>query len=54
MVPFRVPSRSQARWTRRRIEANYAHGVLAIQMPKRAEAKPKQIKVNATKALKAA
>jgi HSP20 family protein len=37
-----------------KIEANYAHGVLAIQMPKRAEAKPKQIKVNATKALKAA
>ena len=37
-----------------KIEANYAHGVLAIQMPKRAGAKPKQIKVNATKALKAA
>ena len=36
------------------IEANYAHGVLEIQMPKRAEAKPKQIKVNVTKALKAA
>ena len=37
-----------------KIEANYAHGVLAIKMPKRAEAKPKQIKVNVTKALKAA
>ncbi len=37
-----------------KIEANYAHGVLAIQMPKRAEARPKQIKVNVTKALKAA
>ena len=37
-----------------KIEANYAHGVLAIQMPKRAEAMPKQIKVNVTKALKAA
>jgi HSP20 family protein len=36
------------------IEANYAQGVLAIQMPKRAEARPKQIKVNVTKALKAA
>jgi len=39
---------------RQKIEANYAHGVLAIQMPKRAEAKQKQINVNATKALKAA
>jgi HSP20 family protein len=37
-----------------KIEANYAHGVLAIQMPKRAEARPKQIKVNVSKALKAA
>jgi HSP20 family protein len=37
-----------------KIEANYVHGVLAIQMPKRAEARPKQIKVNVTKALKAA
>jgi len=37
-----------------KIEANYAHGVLAIQMPKRAEARPKQIKVNVTKTLKAA
>lgn len=37
-----------------KIEANYVHGVLAIQMPKRAEARAKQIKVNMTKALKAA
>jgi len=37
-----------------KIEANYTHGVLAIQMPKRAEAKPKQIKVSVTKTLKAA
>ena len=37
-----------------KIEANYAHGVLAIQMPKRAEARPKQIKVNVSKSLKAA
>jgi HSP20 family protein len=37
-----------------KIEASYVHGVLAIQMPKRAGARPKQIKVNATKALKAA
>jgi HSP20 family protein len=37
-----------------KIEANYAHGVLAIQMPKRVEAKPKQIKVNVSKSLKAA
>lgn len=37
-----------------KIEANYTHGVLAIQMPKRAGARPKQIKVNVTKALKAA
>jgi HSP20 family protein len=37
-----------------KIEANYAHGVLAIQMPKRAEAKAKQIKVNVPKSLKAA
>jgi HSP20 family protein len=37
-----------------KIEANYTHGVLAIEIPKRAGAKPKQIKVNLTKALKAA
>jgi HSP20 family protein len=37
-----------------KIEADYAQGVLTIQMPKRAEARPKQIKVNVTKALKAA
>ena len=37
-----------------KIEANYANGVLAIELPKRAEAKPKQIKVNVTKTLKAA
>jgi HSP20 family protein len=37
-----------------KIEVNYSHGVLAIQMPKRAEARPKQIRVNVTKALKAA
>ena len=37
-----------------KIEANYSHGVLAIQMPKRAEARPKQIKVNVPKTLKAA
>jgi HSP20 family protein len=36
------------------IAANCDHGVLAIQMPKRVEARPKQIKVNATKSLKAA
>ncbi|HEX4920574.1 MAG TPA: Hsp20/alpha crystallin family protein [Candidatus Bathyarchaeia archaeon] len=37
-----------------KIEANYSHGILSIQMPKRAEAKPKQIKVNVPKTLKAA
>jgi HSP20 family protein len=37
-----------------KIEANYTQGVLAIGMPKRAEARAKQIKVNVTKALKAA
>jgi HSP20 family protein len=37
-----------------KIEASYVHGVLAIQMPKRAEARPKQIRVNVTKRLKAA
>jgi len=37
-----------------KIEANYAHGVLSIDMPKRAEAKAKQIKVNVPKTLKAA
>ncbi|MGA8150883.1 MAG: Hsp20/alpha crystallin family protein [Terriglobales bacterium] len=36
-----------------KIEANYAHGVLTIHLAKRAEARPKQVKVNATKALKA-
>jgi len=47
---FTLPSTVDAE----KIEANYTHGVLAIQMPKRAEARPKQIKVNVTKALKAA
>ena len=37
-----------------KIEADYTHGVLAIQMPKRAEARPKEIKVNVSKTLKAA
>ena len=37
-----------------KIEANYSHGVLAVQMPKRAEARAKQIKVNVPKTLKAA
>ena len=37
-----------------KIEANYANGVLAIELPKHAEAKPKQIKVNVAKTLKAA
>lgn len=37
-----------------KIEANYTHGVLTIQMPKLAGARPKQIKVNVPKALKAA
>jgi len=37
-----------------KIDASYVHGVLAIQIPKRAGARPKQIKVHATKALKAA
>jgi len=37
-----------------KIQANYAHGVLTIQMPKLAGARPKQIKVNVPKALKAA
>jgi HSP20 family protein len=37
-----------------KIEANYTHGVLTIEIPKRAGAKPKQIKVNVSKALKAA
>jgi len=37
-----------------KIEANYTHGVLTIGMPKRAEAKAKQIKVNVPKTLKAA
>jgi len=47
---FALPSTVDAE----KIEANYTHGVLTIQMPKRAGAKPKQIKVNAPKVLKAA
>jgi HSP20 family protein len=47
---FTLPSTVDAE----KIDANYVQGVLAIQMPKRAEAKPKQIKVNVAKALKAA
>jgi HSP20 family protein len=30
------------------IKADYNHGVLTVQLPKRAEAKPKQVKVNVT------
>jgi HSP20 family protein len=37
-----------------KIKANYVNGVLEIELPKRAEAKPKQIKVNVSKTLKAA
>jgi len=37
-----------------KIEANYVNGVLTIELPKRVEAKPKQIKVNVSKTLKAA
>ena len=37
-----------------KIEANYMNGVLNIELPKRADAKPKQIKVNVAKTLKAA
>ena len=37
-----------------KIEANYTHGVLSIDMPKRAEAKARQIRVNVPKTLKAA
>jgi len=37
-----------------KIEANYVNGVLAIELPKRAEAKPKQVRVNVAKTLKAA
>ena len=34
-----------------KVEANYENGILKIQLAKRAEAKPKQIKVNLGKAL---
>lgn len=34
-----------------KVEANYENGILKIQLAKRAEAKPKQIKVNVGKAL---
>ncbi len=37
-----------------KVEANYTHGMLTIEMPKRAEAKAKLIKVNIPKTLKAA
>ncbi|HMK23041.1 MAG TPA: Hsp20/alpha crystallin family protein [Terriglobales bacterium] len=47
---FTLPSTVDAE----KIEANYTQGVLAIRMPKRAEARAKQVKVNVTKALKAA
>lgn len=47
---FRLPSIVDPE----KIEADYTHGVLAIQMPKRAGARPKQIKVNVPKTLKAA
>ncbi len=47
---FTLPSTVDAN----RIEANCVHGVLEIHMPKRAEARAKQIKVTAAKALKAA
>jgi HSP20 family protein len=34
------------------ISADYKHGVLTVQLPKRAESKPKQVKVNVTSAEK--
>jgi HSP20 family molecular chaperone IbpA len=34
------------------ISAEYKHGVLTVQLPKRAESKPKQVKVNVTSAEK--
>jgi HSP20 family protein len=37
-----------------KIEANYVNGVLTVELPKWAEAKPKQVKVNVAKTLKAA
>ncbi len=50
LLPFTLPSTVDPE----KIEANCAHGVLAIQMPKRAEDRAKQIKVNVPKSLKAA
>ena len=44
---FTLPSTVDAE----NIEANYEKGVLAIRLAKKAEAKPKQIKVNVGKAL---
>jgi HSP20 family molecular chaperone IbpA len=35
------------------VSANYDKGVLKIRLPKKAEAKPKQIKVNVEKTLEA-
>jgi HSP20 family protein len=47
---FTLPATADAE----KIEANYNHGVLAIHIPKRAGARPRQIKVNVNKMLKAA
>jgi HSP20 family protein len=30
------------------IKANYKNGVLTVELPKRAESKPKQVKINVT------
>ena len=46
MAASPAPSRCPTPWTPESVSANYDKGVLKIKLAKKAEAKPKQIKVN--------
>ena len=46
MAALPAPSLCRRPWTRRTLRADYDKGVLKIKLAKKAEAKPKQIKVN--------
>ena len=46
MAASLAPSPCRTRWTPEGVSANYEKGVLKVKLAKKAEAKPKQIKVN--------
>ena len=46
MAASLAPSLCRPRWITEGVSANYEKGVLKVKLAKKAEAKPKQIKVN--------